>query len=444
MITRSLTSLTLVLHLTAAEVVIRHSPSDQSFKIDPVPGPIVNDAASDATFRLIDGRQDPSGADISVLNDGQVPFHQDDPKKNFFFAPGTSGGRIGIDLGDTFAIKSVNTYSWHPTERGPQVYLLYAATGEADGFQESPKAGIDPEPCGWTPIAKVDTRTHGQGGQHTVSVSGSKAEQFGTYRHLLFDIRVADPTNPLSNTFFSEIDVIVVDAPPAVPVPGPVITTYKTPDGMYSFTIDTTEAPGLRTWIEDELLPVIQEWYPRLVELLPSEGYKAPAHVEFFFPAKIRDGIPAYAHRNRVTVNAEWLSGQLQGEGKGCIVHEMVHIVQNYGIAGSINPNPTPTPGWVTEGIADYVRWFIFEKGSRGARITRGNFPRCRYDASYRITANFFDWVTRTYDQDFVRKLNAAAREGRYSAAVWKESTGKSVEELGEEWKAAHAKRLGL
>ena len=59
-----------------------------------------------------------------------------------------------------------------------------------------------------------------------------------------------------------------------------------------------------------------------------------------------------------------------------------------------------------------------------------------------RVSANFLDWVVREHDKDLVRNLNTAAREGRYSGELWKELTGKSVDELGVAWKAAHAERL--
>jgi hypothetical protein len=122
----------------------------------------------------------------------------------------------------------------------------------------------------------------------------------------------------------------------------------------------------------------------------------------------------------------------------------LVHIVQSYGRAAVTNPRPAPTPGWVTEGIPDYIRWFVYEPQSKGAEITKGNFGGARYDGSYRISANFLNWVVETHDKEFIRKLNAAAREGIYSYKVWKDSTGKSAVELGDDWKAANAKRLGL
>lgn len=93
--------------------------------------------------------------------------------------------------------------------------------------------------------------------------------------------------------------------------------------------------------------------------------------------------------------------------------------------------------GWLVEGIADYIRWFLYEPETRGAEITGRSIARARYDASYRVSGNFLDWVTKTYDKQIVAKLNAAAREGRYSKDLWKEHTGHTVQELGAEWKTA-------
>jgi hypothetical protein len=74
--------------------------------------------------------------------------------------------------------------------------------------------------------------------------------------------------------------------------------------------------------------------------------------------------------------------------------------------------------------------------------ISSGCRLRPRYDASYRITGNFLNWVTEHYDREIVRKLNGVAREGNYSEGVWKEWTGKTLVELGDAWKRQHEARL--
>ena len=151
--------------------------------------------------------------------------------------------------------------------------------------------------------------------------------------------------------------------------------------------------------------------------------------------------IPASATGASVNLNVRWFRGERDREALGSVVHEMVHVVQNYWRPRR-DRTFAPTPGWLTEGIPDYIRWFLFEPQSKGAEITKGNLASAKYDGSYRVSGNFLDWVTRTYDKEIVRKLNAAAREGKYTEELWNELTGKTVKELGDEWKIFHEKRL--
>ncbi len=76
------------------------------------------------------------------------------------------------------------------------------------------------------------------------------------------------------------------------------------------------------------------------------------------------------------------------------------------------------------------------------APISLAETSPARYDASYRVSANFLNWATASCDSQLVPKLNAAAREGRYSDSLWQELTGRSVRELGDEWKASLEKQL--
>ncbi len=78
-----------------------------------------------------------------------------------------------------------------------------------------------------------------------------------------------------------------------------------------------------------------------------------------------------------------------------------------------------------------------------GAEITKGNFSQAKYDSSYRITANFFKYVIENYEKDLMRKINVAVHKG-YNEDLWKEWTGKSLQELGAEWKEYHRKKLGI
>lgn len=216
---------------------------------------------------------------------------------------------------------------------------------------------------------------------------------------------------------------------------------FHTQDGLCEFTIDTAAAPDLSEWASKELAPVIREWYPKIVQLLPSPDFEAATNVAIRFREDM-GRTPASAGGGRVNCNVEWLRRNLKGEAKGAVVHELVHVVQQYGRARRNNPDAPRTPGWIVEGIADYIRWFLYEPEAKGAEITERNLSRARYDANYRITANFLNWVVQKHDRDLIQKLNVAARQGKYSETLWKEYTGRTVQQLGEEWLKGHQVRL--
>ena len=110
------------------------------------------------------------------------------------------------------------------------------------------------------------------------------------------------------------------------------------------------------------------------------------------------------------------------------MVHETAHIIQRY--------RSRNNPGWLVEGVADYVRFFKYEPGKIGPI----NVARARYDRSYRVTAAFLNYVAEKYDKALVLKLNKAMREGAYKEEIFKELTGKTVQELDEEWRASMKK----
>jgi hypothetical protein len=201
-------------------------------------------------------------------------------------------------------------------------------------------------------------------------------------------------------------------------------------------TIDTCNTPDLTEWSRTVLSPVVREWYPKLVKLLPSQGFEAPTNVSIRFSASL-NGV-AETSGTRIGCAARWYRANLKGEAVGSVVHELVHVVQQYGAARRNNPEATRSPGWLVEGLADYIRWFLYEPQSHGADLAwmrqRKNL-RIRYDAGYRITANFLNWVIEQYDADIVPQLNAAMRQGRYRESIWKERTDHTLQDLGAEWK---------
>jgi len=191
-----------------SQVKFERNPNNaatREFKFKTIASPVKDDAGSNAKLTLIDGDLDQGSAELSALVDGRLPNDEDEPGANVFFRAGSSGGRFSMDFTSPIDIARVNTYSWHPNSRGPQLYKLYAADGSDPKFNADPKRGIDPTSCGWKLIALVSTLPdQGEdGGQYAASVS-----DVGKYRYLLFDCYVTELYDNWGNTFYSEIDVI--------------------------------------------------------------------------------------------------------------------------------------------------------------------------------------------------------------------------------------------
>jgi len=200
--------LTMILLLTDAKVTFDRNGNDvanRDFKFKNIASPVKDDAASNAKLTLIDGELDGGSAELSALIDGRLPHDEDEPGANVYFRAGSSGGRFRVDFGGVIEIARVNTYSWHPSSRGPQLYKLYAANGADPKFNPDPKRGVDPASCGWKLIALVSTLSDRgeEGGQYAASVTG-----IGKYRYLLFDCYVTELHDNWGNTFYSEIDVV--------------------------------------------------------------------------------------------------------------------------------------------------------------------------------------------------------------------------------------------
>jgi len=203
----AITILFLIL-LADPRIVFEHNPNsvaNREFKFKNIASPSKDDAGSNAKLTLIDGELDGGSAELAALIDGRLPHDEDEPGSNVYFRAGSSGGRFRMDFGSPIEIAQVNSYSWHPNARGPQLYKLYAADGSDPKFNPDPKRGVDPASCGWKLIALVSTLSDRgeEGGQYAASVS-----DLGKHRYLLFDIYVTELYDNWGNTFYSEIDVI--------------------------------------------------------------------------------------------------------------------------------------------------------------------------------------------------------------------------------------------
>jgi hypothetical protein len=328
----------------------------------------------------------------------------------------------------------------------------------------------------------------------------------------------------------------------------------------------------MKDWAEQKLAPVLAEWYPKISAMLPTPGFTPPKKWSVVIAPG--NGVAATGG-TRVTANATWFRGQLDKQAVGALLHEEVHVVQQYGggrrtnapgsffngditnlvaltqklrnksdaisvfvdsqltsserkaMADYRGPGPTAyrlrtnlvgalnrivagpgiydmslfknvtlresttsslddkpdgsdlarlnralledafpdelahrgggrnrgNTGWLTEGIPDYIRWFLYEPKSHGAGATyiqgridsdakKGKVYEPKYNDSYRISANFLNFVTTKYDGRLITKLNNALRQGQYYEDFWTDDTGKTLQELNEEWLAVLHKQL--
>jgi hypothetical protein len=410
--------------ITAA--VQRGTAMNAEFKVGDVPPPSRSDAANQAKFRTISGSRDSNSAGVECLNDGAWPTSADEPQANFFFAAGRSGGRVLVDLGQVISVRQVNTYSWHPTTRGPQVYQLFTA-GEAESFDARRARRGEPTTTGWTLLATVDTRDANQapGGQYAVCITDDADGVLADARYLLFVIDCTESDDPFGNTFYSEIDVVDGREHSAAPQPAAApLDVLDLADG-YQIEFDASEVPDLKPWIDETLKPVCAAWYPKIAAMLPSEDFEAPRRFRISFRRNMR-GV-AHCAGTRIECAGQWFLTNRDGEAAGAVVHEMVHVVQQYGRARRGRRNP----GWLVEGLADYIRWFLYEPENLRPRVDP---QRAKYTDSYRTTGAFLDYVVREHDDDLIAKLNAAMRRGEFDEDLWKECTGHTVDDLWEKY----------
>jgi hypothetical protein len=205
---------------------------------------------------------------------------------------------------------------------------------------------------------------------------------------------------------------IAVDADPAVAV-------FLYP---IEFVVDVSDAPDMKDWAA-RAARVCERQYPMICAELASDGFKPLTVIRLALKSDYT-GVAA-AGGGRITGSVKYFKAN--PNDVGAMVHETVHCVQLYRARNN--------PGWLVEGVADYIRFFKYE-----ATKPRPLSPeRAKYDGSYRVTAAFLAFVADRYDPQIVRKLNAIMREGKYKVDVWKELTGKSVEELAREWQNALA-----
>lgn len=391
-----------------------------NFQFKTVPRPRQN-AALEATFTVFNGAADPQSPSPDVLHDGRVSDEEDQPDTSFFFRNGDNGGRLLVDLGKIIPVKEIDTYSWHTDVRAPQVYTLYGSDGSdgsSGGFTAEPRRPQNPSKLGWKLIASVDTRSKFDvsGGQYGVSVSDA-AGIVGSYRYLLFDMLRTEGGDPFGNTFYSEINVIDRDAPPNLKPAQPAREISKYNQKGFELTF-TSDDPSFDPKEKERLVQTFFTVYPPMVEEFNKNASKtAKISIETKY-----HGVAATAG-SIIHINPAWFHHN--PEDLDVITHEGMHIVQQY---------RQWEPGWLTEGIADYARYKFGVNNSAAHWTLPDRDPTQSYTQAYRVTARFLVWLEKQVKPGIVLTLDQSMREGTYTPEIWKQQTGKTVDELWEDY----------
>jgi len=178
---------------------------------------------------------------------------------------------------------------------------------------------------------------------------------------------------------------------------------------------DVNDSPRLVEWGKTAKV-LIEEWHHRIANLIPTKGFEVPTEVSL----KIRKSSRGIGGTSggRITVSSGWI--EKHPDDIGLVFHELVHVIQDYKGSGS---------GWVTEGIADYLRWAIYE-GKDQNWFPVSEKPQ-GYKDSYQVAGGFFLWLETDACPGIVNKLNTAIRRGTYKdETFFKEVSGHTIDSL--------------
>ena len=182
---------------------------------------------------------------------------------------------------------------------------------------------------------------------------------------------------------------------------------------------EVADSPNIVKWAEDSKT-LCEEWFPILCRFLATDDWTRPKEIKLVFKKELQ--APGATSGNTIHVSATWV--EQHPDDFGMVIHELTHVIQAY-------PNSRHKPGWLVEGIADYIRLWKYEPEVPRPQIDR---QKASYRDSYRTTAAFLAWASWKYDKRLVRKLDKALREGAYTDAIWFDVTGKGLDTLWDEF----------
>lgn len=185
-----------------------------------------------------------------------------------------------------------------------------------------------------------------------------------------------------------------------------------------SFMLDLSEVAdneSAKAWGE-EAKALCEEWFPVICRFLATEKWTPPETVTLTLKKDLN--APGVTSGNTIQFSVKWITEH--PDDFGMVIHELTHVVQAY-------PNSRSNPGWLVEGIADYIRYWKYEP-----EIPRHQLDpqKSHYTQGYGTTGAFLAWLVRKHDRRIVLRLDAALRTQTYKPELFRELTGRDLDEL--------------
>jgi hypothetical protein len=197
-------------------------------------------------------------------------------------------------------------------------------------------------------------------------------------------------------------------------------------DCPLAIVVDNHGWSGLDAWTE-ELKPKLAGWWREINRALGATSCDANKTIRLEFYRIKPDYVAAAAQGDRLLINAPYvLANQGNPDMFRMIAHELVHVAQAY-------PQAT-NPRWLTEGIADYVRYYVLFPDDPGRAFDPGKED---WREGYSPTAGLLAWAEARWP-GVVMTINAAMRRGEEGDVALAATTGMTPGFLWKAYLASH------
>lgn len=188
----------------------------------------------------------------------------------------------------------------------------------------------------------------------------------------------------------------------------------------------TIENPGnlISQTLVNELQGVFDYSYPKLIQRF---GSPVPQQVTLTVYSST-DGTIAGTAGNHVYINAVYQNAN--PDDLGWFTHELTHVAQSYS-GGDV-------PGWFTEGLADYGRYYYAPPGANPSWWLIPGPPASSdsYTTGSGPAARFLIWLQQHKSSTIVDQLNHAAQTQQPFATVFQQVAGETVDQAWTEYTA--------